>query len=175
MNWALLQNSLVVAASCAALATLLGSACAVAAAGSSRPVRNALIALAVAALVLPPFLVTNTWLRYFGLTGSWRKYLDFNIYSLPGTVFLITLSLWPVPFLLILGAILRVQQIYLEQESHLRGVPLVKYLLWPTCRPAVGVAAAISFILALNNFSIPVLLQTKVYTEEVWLAFSTPL
>lgn len=173
MNWALLQNSFVVAGSCAALATLIGSACAVAAAGSSRPVRNALIALAVVALVLPPFLVTNTWLQYFGLTGSWRRFLDFNIYSLPGTVFLITLSLWPVPFLLILGALLRVQQIYLEQEPHLRGGPLIKHLLWPSCRAAVGVAAAISFILALNNFSIPVLLQTKVYTEEIWLAFST--
>ena len=173
MNWTLLQNSFVVAASCAALATLLGAACAVAAVGLPRPLRNSLIVLAVVALVLPPFLVTNTWLHYFGLTGAWRRYLDFNIYSLPGTILLITVSLWPIPFLLILSALLRIQPIYLEQEPLLRGSSFFKYILWPSCRPAFGLAAALSFILALNNFSIPVLLQTKVYTEEVWLAFST--
>jgi ABC-type Fe3+ transport system permease subunit/DNA-binding beta-propeller fold protein YncE len=173
VNWTLLQNSFVVAASCAVLATLLGSLCAVAAAGSSALMRKVLTTDAVVALVLPPFLVTNTWLHYFGLTGVWRTYVDFNLYSLPGTVFLITVSLWPIPFLLVLGALQRMQLIHLEQEPQLRGWPLIKYLLWPSCRPAVGLAAALSFVLALNNFSIPVLLQTKVYTEEVWLAFST--
>jgi ABC-type Fe3+ transport system permease subunit/DNA-binding beta-propeller fold protein YncE len=173
VNWTLFQNSLEVAFTCAALATLVGGACAIAAAGATPRLRNTLVVLAVIALVLPPFLVANTWLQYFGLTGTWRPYLNFDIYSLPGTIFLITVSLWPVPFLLVLGALFRIQPIYLEQEPLLRGWLLVKHLIWPTCRGTIAFAFTLSFILALNNFSVPVLLQTKVYTEEVWLAFST--
>ena len=173
MNWTLLQNSFVVAASSAVLATLFGAAFALFAAALSGTLRRLAIAAAVIALVLPPFLVTNTWLQYFGLAGICRPYFDFNLYSLPGTVILITLSLWPVAFLLMLGSILRLQSVYLEQEPFLRGASFFKYLLWPTCRASVAQSFALNFILALNNFSVPVLLQTKVYTEEVWLAFST--
>src|SRR5688500_13102677 len=103
MNWTLLQNSFVVAASCALLATVLGAAFAVFATALAGVSRRLAIGAAVIALVLPPFLTTNTWLQYFGLAGTWRPYLDFNLYSFPGTVLLITLSLWPVAFFLTLG------------------------------------------------------------------------
>jgi ABC-type Fe3+ transport system permease subunit/DNA-binding beta-propeller fold protein YncE len=173
MNWPLFQNSMLVAGSSAALATLIGFAFALFAAALRPALRRLAIALAVVALVLPPFLITNTWLQYFGLAGLWKSYLNFNLYSLTGTVLLVTLSLWPVAFLLILGSIIRIQPLYLEQEPRLRAGRLLKYILWPSCRGAIAYSLALTFVLALNNFSIPVLLQTKVYTEEVWLAFST--
>lgn len=173
MNWGLLQNSLVVAGSSALLATFFGGIFALFAAMLRPPFRSIAAGAAVIALILPPFLVTNTWLQYFGLAGTWRTYLDFDLYSLTGTILLITLSLWPVPFFLILGGILRLQSIYLEQDPCLRGWPLAQHVLWPVAAPSIVQSLALGFILALNNFSIPVLLQTKVYTEEVWLAFST--
>jgi ABC-type Fe3+ transport system permease subunit/DNA-binding beta-propeller fold protein YncE len=173
MNWPLFQNSMLVAGSSAALATLIGFAFALFAAALRPAFRRVAIGLAVVALVLPPFLITNTWLQYFGLAGLWKTYLNFNLYSLTGTVLLIMLSLWPVAFLLILGSIFRIQPLYLEQEPLLRAGRLLKYILWPSCRGAIAYSLALTFVLALNNFSIPVLLQTKVYTEEVWLAFST--
>ena len=173
MNWPLFQNSMLVAGSSAIVATLIGFAFALFAAGLQPNLRRLAIAVAVVALVLPPFLVTNTWLQYFGLAGLWKPHVNFNLYSLPGTVLLITLSLWPVAFLLILGALMRIQPLYLEQEPLLRGGALLKYILWPSCQSAVLYSLALTFVLALNNFSFPVLLQTKVYTEEVWLAFST--
>ncbi len=173
MNFALLQNSVVVAGSSALLASCFGVAGAIFAAGVGRKLRGIAIGSAVLSLILPPFLITNTWLKFFGLAGTLRPYLDLNLYSLAGTVWLITLSLWPVAFLLVLGSILRIQSVYLEQEPHLRGTALLRYLVWPATRGAIALGFALSFVLALNNFSIPVLLQTKVYTEEVWLAFST--
>jgi ABC-type Fe3+ transport system permease subunit/DNA-binding beta-propeller fold protein YncE len=173
MNWPLIQNSIVVATSSAVLATLFGIAFAIFSAAFPPRFRRFLIAVAAVALVLPPFLVTNTWLQYFGLAGIWRPYLDFNLYSITGTVLLITLSLWPIPFFLSLSSILRIQPQYLEQDPYLRGMALLHYFLWPSSRSAVFYSLALTFVLALNNFSIPVLLQTKVYTEEIWLAFST--
>ncbi len=173
MSWGLIQNSLLVAASTMCLACVLGSAFAASAAALPRGARAWASAAAILTLILPPFLVSNAWLNYFGLNGTWRHYLDFNVYSLPGTVLLLTLQLWPVASLLLAGAIMRVDAAYLEQEPLLRRLNLIRYLVWPVCRPALGFSALLIFVLALNNFSVPVLLQTKVFPEEVWLSFNT--
>ena len=42
-------------------------------------------------------------------------------------------------------------------------------------RVAVGQAAVLTFVLALNNFAVPVILQVRVFPEELWLAFTTRL
>jgi ABC-type Fe3+ transport system permease subunit len=42
-------------------------------------------------------------------------------------------------------------------------------------RGAVGQAAVLAFVLALNNFGVPVILQVRVFPEELWLAFTTRL
>src|SRR5688500_1433990 len=109
MNWPLFQNSMLVAATSAILATVFGFACALCVAALRPSFRRFANALAVVALVLPPFHITNTWLQYFGLAGLCRSFINFTLYSLTGTVLLITLSRWPVAFLLTLGAILRIQ------------------------------------------------------------------
>lgn len=68
---------------------------------------------------------------------------------------------------------LRIDRIYLEQEPLLRGPNFLRYLVWPGCRSALGYAALLTFVLALNNFTVPALLQTKVFAAEVWLSFNT--
>src|SRR5690349_11676514 len=116
MSWILLKNSVIVAGATAMLAGSLGFGFALFASGLSRFGRLVSVSVAIAAFVLPPFLVTNTWLNYFGLNGTWRPYVDFDIYSLPGTVLLLTLLLWPLSFLLSLAGLLRIDAAYLEQE-----------------------------------------------------------
>ncbi len=173
MSWALIQNSLLVATATMLLASLLGSAFALFASALPRVWRVCGVSLTLAAFVLPPFLISNTWLNYFGLNGSWRSFLDFDIYSLRGTVLLLTLQLWPITALVLLGSILRIDRTYLEQEPLLRGANLLRYLLWPNARPALAFALPLTFVLALNNFTVPALLQTKVFAAEVWLSFNT--
>ena len=173
MNWTLLQNSLLLALVTTVSATLAGAAGATFAVGLKRKWQTLLVAIAVAAFALPPFLLTNTWLNYFGLAGSWRQYLDFDIYSFPGAVLLLSLQLWPIAFILVLARLGSVDPVYLEQEPNLRALQLWRFLLWPLCRPALLNAAVLIFVLALNNFSIPTLLQRKVYPAEVWLSFNT--
>ncbi len=173
MSWPLIQNSLVVAVCTTALAGLLGFVFSLFTAGLPRSARILAVGLGIAVLVLPPFLVSNTWLNYFGLNGTWRPYLNFDIYSLKGTVLLITLQLWPITFLLSLGAILRIDRTYVEQEPFLRDGTLLRYLVWPACRSTLGFSLPLTFVLALNNFTVPALLQTKVFAAEVWLSFNT--
>jgi ABC-type Fe3+ transport system permease subunit len=42
-------------------------------------------------------------------------------------------------------------------------------------RGAMAQAAVLTFVLALNNFAVPVILQVRVFPEELWLAFTTRL
>jgi ABC-type Fe3+ transport system permease subunit/DNA-binding beta-propeller fold protein YncE len=173
VNLLLLKNSLAVALGSALLAALWGLAIALVAATLGRRWRNTLVGLSVVAFVLPPFLTASTWLHYFGLAGLLRPYVPFELFSLSGTVLLISLQLWPVVFFLTLTAITRIDRAYLEFDPLLGEQPLIAHVVWPATRRAFWQGAAISFVLALNNFTVPALLQTKVYAAELWLAFNT--
>jgi len=174
MNWLLLKNSILVSGGATLLAVVLGLAAALFIAGVSRG-RRALIGAVLVALVLPPFLVTNTWLDWLGQSGALRRWLPLNIYSLGGAAALLAMLHWPITTLLALGAWNRLEPAQLEMDSALRGRALVRWVLWPMARVAAGQAALLTFVLALNNFAVPVILQVPVFPEELWLAFTTRL
>jgi len=174
MNWLLLKNSILVSGSATLLAAGFGFAAALCIAGVSRG-RRVLAGAVLVALVLPPFLVTNTWLDWFGQSGALRRWLPVNIYSLGGAAGLLALLHWPITTLLALGAWNRLEPAQLEVDPALRGGALVRWVLWPMARVAVTQAALLTFVLALNNFAVPVILQVPVFPEELWLAFTTRL
>jgi ABC-type Fe3+ transport system permease subunit/DNA-binding beta-propeller fold protein YncE len=173
MNWALLLNSLLVAGGATAVAVAFGLALALFAAGRERRTRGVLLVLAAVALALPPFVVTNCWMDLLGQTGVLRRWLPLNIYSLGGTVWVLALMLWPLPFFAVLGAWQRLEAAQLEADPALAGTALLRWLLLPVAAPALGQAAVLTFVLALNNFAVPAILQVKVFSAEVWLQFST--
>ncbi len=175
MNWTLLGNSLLVSASATLLAVAMGFFAALFLAGLEWRRRRWLVGLAVLALALPPFLVTGCWLHLLGLTGVWRRWLPFDIYSLGGAVWILSLMLWPISLLLILSAWHRLQPNQLENEPALAGWPLMRWLLAPLAGNALAQSAVVTFVLALNNFAVPAILQVKVFPVEVWLAFNTNL
>ena len=131
--------------------------------------------LAAVALALPPFLATNCWMDLLGWDGRWRSWLPFDIYSLGGTVWVLSMLLWPIAAFLTLAAWQRVQAAQLDVEPALTGGSFVRWLLWPMARAAVGQSAVLTFVLALNNFAVPALLQVKVFPAEVWVSFNTNL
>ena len=173
MNWALLRNSLLVAAGATALAVVFGLVVALLAAGRERRTHGALLLLAAVALALPPFVVTNCWMDLLGQTGVLRRWLPLNLYSLGGTVWVLALMLWPLPFFAALGAWQRLEAAQFEADPALAGTALLRWLLLPVAAPALGQAAVLTFVLALNNFAVPAILQVKVFSAEVWLQFST--
>src|ERR1041385_4619022 len=109
MNWPLLQNSLLVAATTTAFAVGFGLIAALWLAGLEARWRKLFLALAAIALALPPFLVTNCWLDLLGETGAWRSWLPLNIFSLGGSVWILSLLLWPITTLLALSGWRRVE------------------------------------------------------------------
>ncbi len=169
----LLKNSLLVSIVTTVLAVGLGFAAALFAAGLPRRGRTCYFVFAVAALALPPFLVVNCWIHLLGPVGVWRGVLPLNILSLPGTVLVLTLLLWPIPLLAVWSAWQRLEPAQLEIEPALGGWPLIRFLLFPLARTAALQAAVLVFVLALNNFAVPAILQVQVFPVEAWIRFNT--
>jgi ABC-type Fe3+ transport system permease subunit/streptogramin lyase len=175
MNWPLLQNSLLVSAGATLLALALGLLTALWAAGLANRGRNLVLGGAAVALGLPPFLVTNAWLHFFGNSGTSRAWLPLDLMSLSGAVWLLALLYWPVTTLLADAAWRRLEPELLDAEPAARGGALVRWVLLPLARPALAHSALLTFVLALNNFTVPAILQVKVFPAELWVRFSTEL
>jgi len=173
MNWVLFKNSLLVSGGAMALAVGIGVVVALALACLSRGWRNVALGLCVAALALPPFVVVGCWIDLLGQTGKWRDWLPVEIYSLSGTVWVLALMFWPVTTILVCGSMARLDREMIESDPALGGGRLIRHLLLPFLRPALSLAAVMTFVLALNQFAVPAILQTKVYSAEVWLRFNT--
>jgi ABC-type Fe3+ transport system permease subunit/sugar lactone lactonase YvrE len=173
MNWVLLGNSLLVGGLTTLLAAGLGFMAALWLAGLDGPWRNRLLGVSVMALALPPFLVTNCWLHYLGYAGAWRVWLPLNIVSLGGTVWILSLLTWPITLLMVLSAWQRLEPPQLESDVAVSGWWLIRGLLWPLCRTALAQAAVLTFVLALNDFAVPAILQVKVFPAEMWVLFNT--
>ncbi len=173
MNWLLLQNSLLVATSATVVSLLLGAATAVTCLCLAPRMRWLLLAAAAVAFALPPFLVTNCWLELFGLNGSLRGWMPSSILSLGGTVLILSLLHWPLTTGLLVAAWSRADKAVLESDPFLRGPAVMRWILWPAAKPALRVAAAATFVLTLNQFSVPALLQVKVLPAQMWVGFNT--
>lgn len=137
--------------------------------------RGWLLLATFAALALPPFLVVNSCLDVFGANGALRPWLPLSPYGFGGAIGVLTSLLWPISAILILGAWDRVEPAQIEVDRELHGQALIRWVLWPAARRAAGLAATVTFVIAFNQFTVPVILQVPVFPEELWLALTTRL
>src|SRR5262245_44556905 len=175
MKLPLFLNSRLVSGLTTFLAAAIGLTIALALATARRRWQQIVLVLVIVALAWPSFLITNVWLDLLGQNGLLRPWLPLSIYSLGGAVTLLALQWWPLTTLLTFAAWSRLEASQIEADPLLRGGKLVRWLLWPMAQGAIGQAAALTFVLALNNFAIPVILQVPVFPEELWLSFTTRL
>lgn len=173
MNWPLFQNSLIVAGMTTTLAVGFGLMAALWLATLEARWRNVFLGIAIVALALPPFLVTNCWISLLGEAGAWRQWLPFKIYSLGGTVWILSLMLWPITLFAVLAAWRRLEAAQFECEPALTGFALLRWLLLPAAKGELALAAVVTFVLALNNFAVPAILQMRVLPDEMWVRFNT--
>jgi iron(III) transport system permease protein len=170
-----LLNSILTAGLATVLATFFGLSAALALTAMAATARRVALIACVVALALPPFLVTNCWLHYLGGAGVWRAWLPLSIFGIGGVVWMLALMLWPIVALAACSAWRTLDTAHFEAEPELHGWHLVRWLLWPAARNATGCAAILIFVLALNQFSVPAILQVKVLPVEAWIQFSTAL
>src|ERR1043165_3915535 len=175
MSLELLNNSFLLATGTTLLAGGLGFSIAIWTSGLEERFQRLIVGLAVISLAFPAFLQANCWLELLGNNGAWKNWLPLTIYSFPGAVWLLTLALWPISFAFALAALQGIDRSHFDLEPRLRGILLVRHLLWPASNRGLLHAAILTFVLALNNFAVPALLQVRVLPAQVWIQFETNL
>jgi ABC-type Fe3+ transport system permease subunit/DNA-binding beta-propeller fold protein YncE len=173
VNWPLLKNSLLVTMCSTVLAVAIGFLAALCATSLQPRFRNLILACGVLSLALPSFLVTNSWLHFLGHTGVWRAWLPFNIVSLSGAVWILTLLTWPITLFFTWSTWRQLDPAHLEADPAISGSALLRGLLVPLARGSLAQAAILTFVLVLNNFAVPAILQVKVLPAEMWVSFNT--
>src|SRR5262249_38224816 len=108
-----------------------------------------------------------------GYTGVWHRWIQVNIFSLGGTVWLLSLIFWPITLFAVSSAWRRLEPAQLDSDPAVAGWALIRGLLFPLARNALKQAALVTFVLALNNFVVPAILQVKVFPAEMWVRFNT--
>ena len=134
--------------------------------------------------ILPPLLISISWVLLLnpnnGLINIILKSLFglekslFNIYSLPGLIFVEGLILTPLAFLIIAAA-LKGMDPALEESAKTLGsgeLGVATRITFPLMRPAILAAGTLNFVRAIESFDTPAIIalpaRIEVFTTKIW-------
>jgi iron(III) transport system permease protein len=156
------------------------------------PLRRTVRALVTASFVTPPFLGAIAWemlaapnsglinQAYRAVTGAESDDYLFNIYSLPGLIFVISCYTFPYVFVLVANALDRIPG-DLEDASAILGGSAwttARRITVPLAMPAVVAGALIAFLQAMTLFGSPAILALPAgfhtMTTKIWSLFGYP-
>jgi iron(III) transport system permease protein len=156
------------------------------------PMTRTIRALVTASFVTPPFLGAVAWeilaapnsgllnKLYRFVTGAPQDEYLFNIYSLPGLIFVIACYTFPYVFVLIANALDRIPS-DLEDASAMLGarpVDTAWRITVPLALPALLAGALIAFLQAMILFGSPAILALPAgfhtMTTKIWSLFQYP-
>lgn len=133
-------------------------------------------------LLLPPHVLAVAWVDLLGqqgivngLAARWGlPPQPFPLYSAAGVTLVQALSIFPIPLWCLWNAARQIDPALPEAARNLGAGPLARLgLLFPLVLPALLSGALLVFVLSLLSFSIPSLLQTPVFTVEIFTSFNS--
>ena len=151
---------------------------------SDAPFRRLFELTAIVPNIMPPILIAISWVLLLnpsnGLINAtlmWTLGLEkplFNIYSLPGLIFVEGLILTPLSFLIIAAA-LKGMDPSLEESAKTLGsneFGVVGRITFPLMRPAILAAGTLNFVRAVESFDTPAIIalpaRIEVFTTKIW-------
>ena len=181
-------NSLIFASGSSALTFILGTMLAWLTERTNTPLRSIFVPIAVVPLILPGVLESIAWIFLlspkFGYLNVWLMNLfglqspPFNVFSLPGMIWVHSVGQVPLAFLLMVAAFKSMDP-SLEESAMMSGANTWQTLRRVTLRllmPTAGSVLLILFVRTLESFETPALIgipaRIYVYTSEIYLAFN---
>ena len=180
----LLLNSFIFAIGASGLSVVLALALAWITIRTNAPFRRLFELTAIIPNILPPILVSISWVmllnpnnglinalivKFFGLEKG-----PFNIYSMPGLIFVEALLLAPLAFLIIAAA-LKSMDPSLEESAKTLGSSefgVMRRITFPLIRPAILAAVTLNFVRAVESFDTPAIIalpaRIEVFTTKIW-------
>jgi iron(III) transport system permease protein len=181
-------NSLIFGTGSAVLSFLLGTLLAWLTERTNTPLRSIFVPIAVVPLILPGVLESIAWIfllspkfgylnvalmTLFGLEAP-----PFNVFSLPGMIWVHSVGQVPLAFLLMVAAFKSMDP-SLEESAMMSGAATWQTFKRITLRLLMPTAASVLLILfvrTLESFETPALIgipaRIYVYTSEIYLAFN---
>ena len=156
------------------------------------PLRRTVRALVTASFVTPPFLGAIAWELlaapnggllnkiYRAVTGAPQDEYLFNIYSLPGLIFVISCYTFPYVFVLLANALDRIPGDLEDASSILGGRTwtTARRVTIPLALPALLAGALVAFLQAMTLFGSPAILAIPAgfhtMTTKIWSLFNYP-
>lgn len=151
---------------------------------TNAPYRRLFELTAIIPNIMPPLLIAISWVLLLnpsnglinvvlrGLFGLERS--PFNIYSLPGLIFVEGLILTPLAFLIIAAA-LKGMDPSLEESAKTLGsneLTVTRRITFPLMRPAILAAGTLNFVRAVESFDTPAIValpaRIEVFTTKIW-------
>lgn len=132
-------------------------------------------------IFIPSHIIAMVWIAFLGKGGLISKMLSifhiatpFNIFSLGGAIFLLSLCYYPYSVLFILSGALSLDP-SLEEAGLLNLSPIKVFIriILPFLSPYVLAGAILVFVFSATNYSIPALLGIYTYPVEIFSEFST--
>ncbi|MGH7853788.1 MAG: ABC transporter permease [Candidatus Binatia bacterium] len=181
-------NSLIFAGGSSALTFVLGTILAWLTERTNTPLRSIFVPIAVVPLILPGVLESIAWIFLlspkFGYLNVWLMSLfglqspPFNVFSLPGMIWVHSVGQVPLAFLLMVAAFKSMDP-SLEESAMMSGANTWQTFRRVTFRllmPTVASVMLILFVRTLESFETPALIgipaRIYVYTSEIYLAFN---
>lgn len=174
----LLLNSALLGAGTALISTLIGAPLGLLLARMELPLKRLLRLTLVVPLVIPPYVFALAWVYLGGPAGMvahvfGRDWLSGLTYSLTGAVIVLGVCFFPLPMLATEAAARQVDG-RLEEAAMLAASPgrVLRRITLPLIAPAIVASGLVVFILSVSEFGVPGLLRVRVFTTEIFTAFS---
>jgi iron(III) transport system permease protein len=182
------MNSLIFASGSAGLGFFFGAVLAWLTERTNTPLRAIFVPIAVVPLILPGVLEAIAWIFLlspkFGYLNVWLMSLfglkspPFNVFSLPGMIWVHSVGQVPLAFLMMVAAFKSMDP-SLEESAMMSGGNTWQTLRRVTLRllmPTCGSVLLILFVRTLESFEAPALIgipaRIYVYTSEIYTAFN---
>ena len=180
----LLLNSFIFGIGAAGLSVIFALALAWITIRTNAPLRRLFELTAIIPNILPPILVSISWVMLLNpsnglINGLFVKLFGmekgpFNIYSMPGLIFVEALILTPLAFLIIAAALKNMDP-SLEESAKTLGsgeFGVMRRITFPLIRPAILAAATLNFVRAVESFDTPAIIalpaRIEVFTTKIW-------
>ena len=180
----LLLNSFIFGIGASGLSVIFALALAWITIRTNAPFRRLFELTAIIPNILPPILVSISWVMLLNpsnglINGLFVKFFGmekgpFNIYSLPGLIFVESLILTPLAFLIVAAA-LKSMDPSLEESAKTLGsneFGVMRRITFPLIRPAILAAGTLNFVRAVESFDTPAIIalpaRIEVFTTKIW-------
>lgn len=180
-SWELyaLKNSLLIASAVSVCSVVLACACSVYLTHPAVWGRRILLVLLLIPLLIPPYLQTFAWMHFLWFSqqtygvGHAGMELAAYLQTMPGVIFVLTISYFPIAFFILYQAMRAIPQDLVDAAALCaRPGAVLRRIIIPSLLPSIVTGMLLTFIVAFITFDVPALLDTDVLVMHIFKLFS---